>query len=222
LNIRLKIIYIGGTKCQPIQKVLSGENGICIFIQMHQMVNVHLQKLLKKQRKKNLSVIALTDHHTVKNLDETKKLGRQNGITVISGIEFRTEYGSKSVHMIGLFPDEYNGIDLTQTALHDNILAKLDISETNIIAKGRECNPQLDDDAAFKKGIFKVQVDFKKAADLIHHYGGIVTVHAGNKTNSIEEMKHCGKGTSNVHSLEDSLGPVKEELLNEYIDVCEV
>lgn len=35
-------------------------------------------------------------------------------------------------------------------------------------------------------------------------------------------MKHEGSGASNVDLLEDSLGPVKEELLRGYIDVCEV
>ena len=37
-------------------------------------------------------------------------------------------------------------------------------------------------------------MNFKDAANLIHKYGGIVTVHAGSKSNSIdEEMKHEGK-----------------------------
>lgn len=178
--------------------------------------------IIEMAKEKGLSVIALTDHHTAKNIDAVKELGRREGITVISGIEFRTEYGTQSVHMIGLFPDGYNGTELTQTALHDLILAKLGLSETAIIAKGRESDPKLNENDAFKTGMFKVQVDFKKAATLIHSYGGIVTVHAGNKTNSIEEMKHDGSGKTNVDSLEDSLGPVKEELLNEYIDVCEV
>jgi hypothetical protein len=179
-------------------------------------------EIIGAAKEKELSVIAITDHHTVKNIDKVKELGSREGITVISGIEFRTEYGSQSVHMIGLFPDKYNDINLTQGALHDLILAKLGLSETAIIAKGKEVDPKLDNDAAFKTGMFRMQVDFKTAAALIHSYGGIVTVHAGNKTNSIEEMKHDGSGKTNVDSLEDSLGPVKEELFKEYIDVCEI
>ncbi|MEG1882288.1 MAG: PHP domain-containing protein [Clostridia bacterium] len=179
-------------------------------------------EIIEEAQKKELSVIALTDHHTIKNLDEIKDLGRKNGIEVISGIEFRTEYGARSVHMIGLFPTQHNGTELTQTALHDLILSPLGLSETSIITKGRETDPKLKDFDAFKAGMFRVQVDFKKAADLIHKHGGIVTVHAGNKTNSIEEMKHDGVGITNVDSLGDSLGPVKEELLSVYIDICEV
>ena len=73
--------------------------------------------------KKQISIIALTDLHTVDNVDEIKAYGRERGITVISGIEFRTEYGQKSVHMIGLFPDSYNGTRLTQDVLYDLVLS---------------------------------------------------------------------------------------------------
>lgn len=179
-------------------------------------------QIIQKAKEKGLSVIALTDHHTVKNIDEIKALGRENGITVISGIEFRTEYGEKSVHMIGLFPDEYNGIELTQQALNELILGPLNLSETVIKAKAREKDANLSGDKAFKKGIFLVQVSFKDAAKLIHKYGGLVSVHAGDKANSIEEMKHAGTGVRNVKDVVDSLGTVKEELLCEYIDICEL
>lgn len=180
------------------------------------------QQIIEKAKEKGLSVIALTDHHTVKNIDEIKKLGNENNITVISGIEFRTEYGSKSVHMIGLFPDEYNGIKLTQQALNDLILVPLNLSETIIKTKGKEEDSALTDEQAFKKGMFLVQVNFKEAAELVHKYGGLISVHAGNKANSIEEMKHEGRGASNVKDVVDSLGPVKNELLKYYIDICEL
>jgi len=98
------------------------------------------KEIVEKAIEKGLSVIALTDHHTVKNIDEIKRIGQEKGLSVISGIEFRTEYGSKSVHIIGLFPDKYNGTPLTQSALHNMILSPLELSETHIISKGRENN----------------------------------------------------------------------------------
>lgn len=181
------------------------------------------QQLIDAAKEKGIAVIALTDHHTVNNLDETKRLGQEQGISVISGIEFRTEYGNKSVHMIGLFPDVHNGIKLDENALNDLILGPLNLSRTHIIAAARGKHPQLGDDEAYKKGLLLVQVQFKEAADLVHKYGGIISVHAGAKSNSFEvEMKHEGKGASNVSELADSLGTVKEELLEHYIDVCEV
>lgn len=183
------------------------------------------QEILDEAKNKKVRCIAVTDHHTVDNVDIMKALAEPMEITVISGVEFRTEYGKASVHMIGLFPDEFNGIKLNTEFLKENILNPLGISRTSIIQKGREYlkGKNLTDEEYFKHGMFLVQVDFKNAADLIHQYGGLVTVHAGGKNNSIdEEMKHEGKGKRNV-SIEDSLGPVKEELFkNGYIDICDI
>jgi hypothetical protein len=182
------------------------------------------EDIVQKVKEEGLSVIALTDHHTVKNIDEIKELCLSKGITVISGIEFRTEYGQKSVHMIGLFPNKHKNIQLNSKALHDLVLSPLNLSETKIIAKGKEKDSSLNDEQAFKEGIFLVQVPFKDAADKIHEYGGIVLVHAGSKSNSLdEEMKHEGKGEKNVQTLYESLGTVKEELFqHNYIDICEI
>ena len=180
------------------------------------------KQLVDEAVNKKLEVIALTDHHTVDNIDEIKEYGAEKGITVISGIEFRTEYGQKSVHMIGLFPDKYNGITLNKASLNDLILSPLNLTRTRIIVAGREVHPEYDEVKAYKEGLLRVQVDFKEAADLIHKHGGIVTVHAGGKSNSFdEEMKHEGTSKKNV-DVADSLGPVKEELLRNYIDICEV
>lgn len=71
------------------------------------------QEILEVVKSKGISCIAVTDHHTIDNIEEMKTLAKPMNITVISGIEFRTEYGQASVHMIGLFPDEHNGIKLS-------------------------------------------------------------------------------------------------------------
>jgi len=182
------------------------------------------EELIDESMEKGIEVIALTDHHTVNNINEIKRLGKEKGINVISGIEFRTEYGQKSVHMIGLFPDKFEEIILDETALNDLILVPLGLSKTEIIHAARSTGKTYsDENVAYKEGLLQVQVDFKKAAALIHKYGGLVSVHAGSKTNSFEEeMKHEGTGPKNVSDLADSLGTVKEELLREYIDICEV
>lgn len=183
------------------------------------------QDILKEAAAKELKCIAITDHHTVANVDFMKELAVPMNISVIAGVEFRTEYGKASVHMIGLFPDEYNGVKLDAEFLKENVLNPLRITRTKMIQKGKECLKKegLPDDSYFKEGMFQVQVDFKHAANLIHQYGGLVTVHAGSKPNSIDvEMKHEGKADKNV-SIEDSLGPVKEELFKGgYIDICDL
>ena len=48
------------------------------------------KEIIAKAKEKGLAVIALTDHHTAKNIDEIKAEGLKEGIAVISGIEFRT------------------------------------------------------------------------------------------------------------------------------------
>lgn len=180
------------------------------------------EEILKEAKKKKIRCIAVTDHHTFANIDEMKRLASNYGVSIISGVEIRTEYGDSSVHMIGLFPDEYNGTKLTTQFLHDNVLSPLGLSRTAIIEKGRKLKQQENEDACFKDGMFQVQTNFKTAADLIHKYGGLVTVHAGGKVNSIENMKHDGSGSRNT-TIEHTLGPVKEELFQEgYIDICDI
>ena len=164
------------------------------------------QEILNEAAVKQVSCIAITDHHTVANIDLMKSLSEPMKINVISGVEFRTEYGKASVHMIGLFPDEYNGTKLDASFLTENVLNPLGITRSKMILKGKEVlnGEEKDDETYFKTGMFQVQVDFKEAANLIHQYGGLVTVHAGSKSNSIdEEMKHEGKAKKNV-SIEDS------------------
>ena len=38
-----------------------------------------------------ISVLALTDHHTFKNIDTIKSVAADKGLKIISGIEFRSE-----------------------------------------------------------------------------------------------------------------------------------
>lgn len=141
------------------------------------------QEILNEAVAKDVSCIAVTDHHTVANIDVMKSLAEPMNINVISGVEFRTEYGKASVHMIGLFPDEYNETKLDANFLTENVLNPLGITRSKMILKGKEVLKDVakDDDAYFKAGMFQVQVDFKEAATLIHKYGGLVTVHAGSK-----------------------------------------
>lgn len=54
------------------------------------------QQIVDEAVKKGISVIALTDHHTVSNIDVIKQYAASKNIVVISGIEFRTEYGEFS------------------------------------------------------------------------------------------------------------------------------
>lgn len=186
------------------------------------------EQIVTKAIENKIDVIALTDHHTFKNIDRIKSVAKNKNISIISGIEFRTEYGNKSVHILALFPEESNGITLNTKNLTDLILSPLGLAEISIINKGRiklkeegKSEADITDDKAFEKGMFLVQVDFKKTADLVHKYDGLIIPHAGTKGNGIdEEMRHEGKMNTTLY---DSLGTVKEELFKEnYIDICEI
>ena len=67
-----------------------------------------------------------------------KRLAAPMNIKFTSGVEFRTEYDHDSVHMIGLFSNEYTGVNLNAEYLKENIMNPLDNSRTVLIKKGRE------------------------------------------------------------------------------------
>ena len=96
------------------------------------------EQIISESISKDISVIALTDHHTSRNIDEILRIGDKKGVSVIPGIEFRTDKGKHSIHLIALFPRVYNEITITGIVLHDKILSPLGLSETDIIHKGKE------------------------------------------------------------------------------------
>ena len=107
------------------------------------------EEIVNKAIENGLAVIAITDHHTTAYIDSVKAAAKDKDLTVISGIEFRSEYGQKSVHFIGYFPEKFGNTELTGDALNELILCQLGLSKTNIISKGKEQDPTLDDNAAF-------------------------------------------------------------------------
>ena len=57
----------------------------------------------------NLRALALTDHDSIEGLDEFFEAGKQYPqLELISGVEVSTLYGSKELHLVGLFIDYHN------------------------------------------------------------------------------------------------------------------
>jgi ABC-type lipoprotein export system ATPase subunit len=153
------------------------------------VTNDQIIQILKKNK---VSVVAITDHHTIDTARIKELKAKANSeITILPGIELRSELGgSESVHFIGIFPEE-SDIDSIWTKLQ----GKLNITPTDIVATGDE----------------KTFCRLKEASDLIHELGGKVSIHAGSKTNTIENI-------TNALSYKQA---IKEEVV-ELIDIYEV
>lgn len=117
----------------------------------------------------DVDVVAITDHHVI-NVDRIRELQTLagNDLTVLPGIEFRTELGGREkVHLIGIFPEDVNLDDLWT-----KLSGQLGLTPEDVRRKGDK----------------SIYVDFQKASKLIRELGGIVTTHAGGKSNSIENI----------------------------------
>lgn len=143
----------------------------------------------------NISVVAITDHHII-DTDRIKKLqelGKEKNIVVLPGIEFCSELGgSEAIHFIGIFPET---ADLT--TIWTKIQGQCRLTPAEVDKKGQE----------------RISCPFRKTCNLItDELGGIVTIHAGNKSNSIEGIK-------NNFLVKQEL---KQELLSTYHPLLEV
>ena len=69
-------------------------------------------QLIDEAERIGLSAIALTDHNTVAGLPDFLKAAEGKHVEAVPGIEFSTDYGSKDVHILGLFirPEHYEPI----------------------------------------------------------------------------------------------------------------
>ncbi|MCP4163214.1 MAG: hypothetical protein GY760_24390 [Deltaproteobacteria bacterium] len=164
------------------------------------------QEIIDGLKSNGISVVAITDHHIIdaERIRELQSIGGDE-VTVLPGIEFCSELGgSESIHFIGIFP-ENSDIESIWTTIQGTIgLTKQDIE-----AKG---------------GFENIQCDLIDTCDLIHKLGGISTVHAGTKTNTVESIRNTilNKMQQKRRILSDSidileLGKVDDE--NDYREI---
>jgi len=140
----------------------------------------------------NIEVVAITDHHIldVSLIRRMQKLGGGH-LTVLPGIELRSQLGGKeSVHYIGIFSED-SDLDDLWTKLQSLKITAADVKKT---------------------GDDKVFVPFEDGCEAIRALGGIVTVHAGGKSNTIEKL-------SNAEVLKQA---IKTEYVKRYIHAYEV
>lgn len=151
------------------------------------------EQIVSKLRDSGIGVVAVTDHHRidVARIKSLQALAGQD-LTVLPGIELRSELGGgQSVHFVGIFPED---CDLEEVWL--TLQVELGISPKQVREKTDE----------------RVYCDLEDSAKVIHDLGGVVTVHAGRKSNSIERIKNA----------EEFKQALKTDLVKTSIDIYEI
>jgi hypothetical protein len=149
--------------------------------------------IVAQLRQNGVSVVAITDHHFIDviRFEELTALGGDD-ITFFPGIELRCELGgSEAIHYIGIFPETANVRDLWAS-----LQGPLKITPSEVAAKTDE----------------KVWVPYDRGAEAIHELGGLVSIHAGKKSNTFENIKN----TPAFKQL------VKTDILREHVNILEV
>ena len=203
-------------KCSSWQKV---DLHIHSIYSCEARAKLPIKQIFEEAIVNNVKLISITDHNNVDGLDEAiiESENYKDKLTFLPGIEFKTDKGDKSVHAIAIFPIEYNlngqtGI-INKQFLSENLLSPLGLTRMKIEAQGS---------GKYEEGLFNITVDFEEMAEKVHELGGLVIVHA-TKSNGLEkEMDHCKVKSPDERDLLASLGTKKEELLNKYIDICEI
>ena len=139
-----------------------------------------------------VSVVAVTDHHIidVSRITNLRSIAGDT-LTVLPGIEFRSELGGKPIHYIGIFPET---ADVQE--IWDMVRGALRLTEKQVSDKGDD----------------KVYTNIKDAYQIITELGGIISIHAGGKSNSIE-------GIRNTEQFQQR---IKYDITCQYISLLEV
>ena len=153
-----------------------------------------------------IEAIVITDHHTIDTarIKQLQSLGAGK-VTILPGIEFRAELGgSESVHFIAIF-SETSDID----DIWIKVQSKCEITPADIQKRG---------------GDALIHCDLKETCKLVHELGGIVSVHAGAKTNTIENITNTlpykmALKTDLVINHIDVLELGKKEDAKDYLDI---
>ena len=138
-------------------------------------------------------VIAITDHHTIDigRIRELQELGSDK-LTVLPGIELRSDQGGDPIHYISIFPED---CDLDH--VWETLKGKLDLTDKAIADNG---------------GRDAIYVPIEKGAQVTRDLGGVVTIHAGRKSNSID-------GITNKEQFQRC---IKYDITNKWVDIMEV
>lgn len=124
-------------------------------------------QIIQALEKSGIDAAVITDHNFI-DVDRIKDLqieGKKKSIVIFPGIELRGEYGKEPINYIGIFSEN---ADLTY--IRDEMYSKLDLTKKR--KEGRTED--------------ELYCPIENGSKIIHSLGGIVSIHAGRKSNSIE------------------------------------
>lgn len=138
-------------------------------------------------------VVAITDHHRI-DVARIKSLQALGGdrLTVLPGVELRGDHGSRPIHYICIFPED---CDLPH--VKETLCGSLKLTEHAIRERG---------------GDDRVYTPIEQGAKAARDLGGIVSIHAGSKTNSIDDIKNT----------EEFQKRIKYDITKEWVDIMEI
>jgi ABC-type lipoprotein export system ATPase subunit/predicted metal-dependent phosphoesterase TrpH len=151
------------------------------------------QQIVARLIRDGVHIVAVTDHHTidVPRIKELQQRGSEQ-LTVLPGIELRDDHGGDPIHYICIFPEDCD-LDHVWTTLQGS----LGLTPVAIRDKG---------------GDDKVYIPIEKGAELARSLGGVVSIHAGAKSNSIE-------GIRNTEQFQQR---IKYDITKNWVDLMEI
>lgn len=151
------------------------------------------EQIIDELKKAGVRGVVITDHHTidVKRIKDLQKLAGTD-VVVFPGIELRSDLGgSECIHLIGIFSP-----DCLLDDLWTKMQGQLSLTPSDVAKLGND----------------SVYVLFREAAKFIRSQQGVVSVHAGTKSNSIENISNTPKFKQQI----------KKDLAFDFIDIFEV
>lgn len=130
------------------------------------------QDLVDELVKEGVDAVVVTDHHMLDfdRIDELNKLAKGK-IIFFRGIEITSELGgNESVHFIAIFPDS-----LQKDEIRDSFLAPLGITKEK---------------TARDNSLLYKAIPYDKFLSCANDLGALISIHAGSKSNSIENIKN--------------------------------
>lgn len=152
------------------------------------------EEIISTLKENRISAAVVTDHFhmDVERITDLIELGKSENILILPGIELTSELGGhQAVHFIGIFDNK------NVKYIWDNLKIKIGLTKEHIESKD---------------GFENFYSHIKEACDIIHDLDGIVSIHAGHKSNSLENIP-------NNFNFKQQL---KKDLLLDYIDILEI